>query len=236
MPFFVLRPAFIFPCTEPFDNAHGGSLRLGKKNPVAVNMRPANHRANRRGFTLAEVMLSMALLSIASAALLMGTSAGVQTTDESIRDMIAKGLAQQLLDEVSGKRYMEAGTTPTQWPMGPGSDEMGGPGRSPFDDIDDYDNFTAQPVKDRWNITMGTDEGDGTARDTAFQMSAGYFNRWHEQVDVDYVASSALSTPLASGSTSYYRRVRVRVFYDDPFAGTLTLADISRVFTYVPAP
>jgi type II secretory pathway pseudopilin PulG len=181
-------------------------------------------------------MMALALLSIASAGLLMGVSSSMQTTDDSIQNLIAQGMAQQLMDELSGMRYMEVGQSPTYATLGPEAGETIGPGRSLFDDIDDYNGVVTQPPTDRWGIPLGQDDGDGTQRDPAFQMANGYFAKWRQQVDVFYVLDTAPTTPLAAGTTSNYRAARVRIFYDDPQAGTQTLADQTRVFSYVPSP
>ena len=56
---------------------------------------------------------------------------------------------------------------------------------------------------------------------------------WRQEVDVYYVSDTNLTTPLPAGQTSDYRIVEVRVIYNDPKSGPLTLAKIRRVVTYV---
>jgi len=53
-------------------------------------------------------------------------------------------------------------------------------------------------------------------------------------VDVYYVSESNLSTKLATGQTSDYRVVEVRITYNDPAQGTQLLATLKRVLSYVP--
>jgi hypothetical protein len=184
---------------------------------------------------MAEAMVAMTLMTVAGTALLLDTSSLIDSTDANMREFVATALAQQLMDEVAGKRYMEAGTAPDQWPMGPGADELGGPGRSQFDDLDDYNGVRAQPPVDRWGIPLGNDDGDATTRASVMQLNSGYLTNFEQQVDVFYVADTALTTPLASGVTSNYRAVRVQIVYHDPSGTTQTLASLWRVFSYVPS-
>ncbi len=192
-------------------------------------------RSMRRGFTMAEAMVALSLIAIAGTALLLDTGELMSTTDLQMRQMTANGLAQQMMDEISGMRYMETNTSPTAAYLGPEGGETAGPGRSLFDDIDDYNGFTMQPPADRWGITLGTDDGDGTVRPTTLQMASGYLAQFRVQVTVYYVQSTALNTPLPYGLTTNYRGVQVQVSYNDPQAGWQQLATLTRAFSYVPS-
>jgi hypothetical protein len=160
----------------------------------------------------------------------------LSTTDMQMRQMTANGLAQQMMDELSGMRYMEVGASPTSAYLGPEAGETGGPGRSLFDDIDDYNGLTVQPPADRWGIPLGTDDGDGTIRQSTFQLASGYLAQYRVQVTVYYVQNTALATPLPYGVTTNYRGAQVQVSYNDPQAGWQQLVTLTRVFSYVPAP
>ncbi|HWA97919.1 MAG TPA: type II secretion system protein [Pirellulales bacterium] len=191
-------------------------------------------RPSRRGFTLIEAMVSLSILGVAGSAALLTLNQSVQSVDANVRNEIALGLAQQLIDELSTKMYMVPGDTPYDTYLGPSSTESSLPGRQ-YNDIDDYNGVRIQPPTDMWGIALTTDNGDGKTRDPGFQMFAGDLSRWHQQVDVFYVSDTALSTPLTSG-TSNYRMARVQILYDDPVRGTISLATISTVFSYVPTP
>lgn len=189
----------------------------------------------RPGFTIAEAMVAIALVSIAGAALLLDTTSLIDTTDLSMRQTVANSLAQQLMDEISGMRYMEIGASPTAPTLGPDPGETAGPGRSLYDDIDDYNGYTSQPPTDRYGTPLGTENGDGSTRFAGLQLTSAVLNRFQQQVGVFYVQPGALTTPLAQGTTSNYRAVQVSLIYNDPKLGAQTVATLTRVFAYVPS-
>jgi prepilin-type N-terminal cleavage/methylation domain-containing protein len=188
----------------------------------------------RRGFTLIEAMTAVAVLGIAGATLLVGLGSSAATTRDALERTVALGLAQQLLDEVSGMRYCEYGGSAYDSAMGPGSPEIAAGARMLFDDIDDYNGVRTTPVTDRYGIALGTDDGKGGVRYVNFQTSSGFFTGWKQIVDVQYVLESNLSTVVTSG-TSSYRRIRVQITVDQADGTTRTLADVSRVVSYAPA-
>lgn len=191
-------------------------------------------RSLRRGFTLVEAMAAMTIMAIAGSTLLVGLASNSATTRSSLETAIAQGMAAQLLDEICGKRYCEAGASAYDNPFGAGSDEVAAGARKTFDDIDDFNGIRTSPATDRWGITLGNDDGRGGTRHANFQVPSGYFTGWKQSVDVQYVSETNFTTPLASG-TSSYRRVRVQILVDQADGTTRTLADISRVVAYAPA-
>ena len=110
-----------------------------------------------------------------------------------------------------------------------------GPGRSLFDDIDDYNGYRCQPPTDRWGIALGVDDGQGGQRHSAFQARTNYFQSWQQAVDVYYVDDANSAQALSTGSTSNSRAVRVQILVDDPVRGPQVQAELTRVFTYVPS-
>jgi len=189
--------------------------------------------AARRGFTLIESMTALSILAIAGATLLAGMAASSTTTRDALERTIAQGMALQLLDEVCGMRYCEPGGSAYDTGLGPGSPEISAGARRQFDDIDDYHGIRTTPPTDRWGVTLGTDDGRQGTRLSNFQVPTGYFSGWKQCVDVQYVGESNLATPLSSG-TSSYRRIRVQIQVEQADGSTRTLADVSRVVTYVP--
>jgi prepilin-type N-terminal cleavage/methylation domain-containing protein len=188
----------------------------------------------RPGFTLVEVMTAMTIMAIAGTTLLVGLASSAATTTDALDRQVAAGLAQQLLDEICGMRYMEAGGSAYDpMPLGPGSPEVAAGARRQFDDIDDYHGVATTPPTDRWGITLGNDDGKGGTRPTAFQLPTTYFTGWKQNVSVQYVAESNLSTPLTSG-TSSFRLITVRITSDLSTGGTVELARATRVVAYVP--
>jgi prepilin-type N-terminal cleavage/methylation domain-containing protein len=196
-------------------------------------IRHANH-SRRGGFTLVEALVSLSIVSIAGTALLLNVTSSTQTTDAATRQFMANGMAQQLMDQIAGQYYTDPGTSPTTTTLGPLSSDLVGPGWSAFNSINDFNGLSVTPPTDRWSIPLGTDNGDGNVRHPAMQMIGGYFSRWSLQVSVFYVTDTAPTTPLPAGTTSNYRAVQVQAFYNDPVLGQQQLANLTRVFAYVP--
>jgi type II secretory pathway pseudopilin PulG len=189
-------------------------------------------RSTRGGFTLIEALAAIALTAIAGSVLLLGTSASIQTTNDAMQRTIAQGMAQQLMDEVVGCRYMDLGGNPYDNPPKPSAAEATGTRRL-FDDIGDFNGYRCQPPTDSYGVAMGTDDGQGGQRNAAFQVSTGYLQNWRQEIDVTYVSDTNLTTSLPANQTSDYRAVEVRIVYNDPKAGPRVLAKIRRVVTYV---
>lgn len=193
------------------------------------------HASQRRAFTLVEALVSTAITAVASAAVLLGVVNSIDATDANLRQTVAIGMAQELMDEIAGQRYMEPGGNPYATALQPEGNESAGPGRSLFDDIDDYNGYRCQPPTDRWGVALGADNGQGGQRHSAFQARTNYFQRWQQTVDVYYVDDANGALVLPTGSTSNSRAVRVRILVDDPVRGPLVQAELTRVFTYVPS-
>jgi type II secretory pathway pseudopilin PulG len=179
-----------------------------------------------RAFTLVEAVVAMGVMSVAAAALLLGINSAQQTTSLAEQQATALGIAQQLLDEVTGTLIYAAGTAPGV----PGT----GVNRTLFTNVDSFNGFGSQPPLDPWGIALGTDNGAGGQRHPNFFVPNGSLKCWLEQISVYYVSSSDLVTPLAKGQTSNYRVVQVTVFCVDPTLGPVSRASVSQVVTYVP--
>jgi len=68
-------------------------------------------RIRRRGFTMIESLMAVAITTIAGAALLASVGSAVQSTSETTRNLVAQGLAEQLLDEIAASRFPTDTTT-----------------------------------------------------------------------------------------------------------------------------
>src|SRR4051812_3375693 len=73
---------------------------------------------SRRGVMLIETLLAVAIAAMASAALLLAVESALSTATDATDRTIADGLAQQLLDEISQKRYVEPGVSATSSSLG----------------------------------------------------------------------------------------------------------------------
>src|SRR5258706_6431882 len=98
----------------------------------------ARHKAvaNRLGFTLAEGLLAVAVLAVAVGGIMAPISASYQQTRTVSQTTTAISLAQQLLDEILSKPFVDP--TDLSTTLGPEADE---PGRASFDNIDDYHGY-----------------------------------------------------------------------------------------------
>ncbi len=189
-----------------------------------------------RAFTLVEALMAMSITVVAGGAILFGMASTVDITDDSLQRTIARGIAEQLMEEMAGCFYYEPGGSPTQYPLGPAGSEVSGASRQLFDDIGDFHALTQQPPRDSYGMMLGQENGTGGLRQEAFRVRDGYFDNWRTTVNVYYVSSSTPGTPLAAGQTSNYRLVQVHVYVDQPEGATRELALLSRVFAYVPLP
>ncbi len=185
------------------------------------------------GFTLIEAIVSTTIAAIAGTALLQGVYGSIASTKLSQEQTIAMGLAQQLMDEISGKTYCAVRNQPYETTLGPSASESVGVGRSLYNDIDDYNGVRGSPPKDPWNVLIGDDDGHGSSRHPSLRDSA-YLSKWRCETDVYYVSASDLKTKLGAGQTSDYRIVEVRVYVDDPNGARRNLVTLKRLFAYVP--
>jgi prepilin-type N-terminal cleavage/methylation domain-containing protein len=193
------------------------------------------HAQSVRGFTLIEAMVAITIVAIAGSALLLGVESSLNLAQGSLEQTIAAGMAQQLMDEIVGGRYMAVGASAYQVPFCPSPSELATGTREFFDDIDDYDGWVSRPPEDMFGIELGADNGQGGRRHACFQAPAAYFDLWEQQVGVKYVNATNLSQSLSSGQTSDYRAVEVRIVYNDPQRGPRELAKLRRVVAYVPS-
>jgi hypothetical protein len=177
----------------------------------------------------------MTITAIAGSVLLLGVEASLRTTDEAMEEMVAIGIAQQLMDETLGMRYMEAGEDP-EGTLGAASAEAAGNGRELFDDTDDFEEFSAQPVQDTWGVTLGTGDGSGGTRHEKFQISRNKLSGWRELISVYYVDESDPQVRLTAGETSKMRCIDIQIFRQNADNTEREVARLKRVYAYVPPP
>lgn len=190
---------------------------------------PATIARHRAGITLIETLLAATLAAMASAALLVAVESALSTATDSTDRTIADGLAQQLLDEIVQKRYVEPGGNATSSSLGTDGAEST---RASYDDCDDYHGYSATPIEGLHGETLGTGDDAGSLRMESFRLPAAYFARWRRKVSVYYVDATTLQK-LSSG-TSYYRCIEVTVEQQDGNGAYIPLATKQRVIAYVP--
>jgi prepilin-type N-terminal cleavage/methylation domain-containing protein len=194
----------------------------------------ASRLVSSRGFSLIEVLVSLTLLGLAGSTLLLATSATVQSGHDALAQTIARGIAEQVLDDALGRRYHEPGGSALSYPLGREAGETSVPLQTIlFDDTDDYHQYVGSPPRDAWGIELGTGDGQGGQRPEAFRVSAGYFSGWTVEVTIAYADENDPSIDLASPQASGLRSVRVRVTRSWD-GGDQELAVLRQVFAYVP--
>jgi type II secretory pathway pseudopilin PulG len=218
--------------TIPADQA----TRCFRRRRVAPRRREGGQRTSalRAGFSLVEALVALAITAVAGAALLVSLNSNILLTEHTENRVIAQGMARQLMDEVLGTRYMALGASQYQYPFTPSSWELQTGTRERFDDVDDFDGWTTMPPVDEFNVPLGTQNGSGGQRKTAFRAPAGRFQHWQQKITVSYANPTDLGQSLSGSSTSDYRAIEVSILYDDAQHGLVELAKIRRIVSYVP--
>ncbi len=213
------------------------SLPVDKKSRVGSRRTAELVRHGRTlqaGFTLVEAMVALSITAIAGATIILGIQSSLQTTTHVLDKTIAQGLAHQLMDEITGCRYVEYGEDPYQNALVPGADELATGTREIFDDINDFNaQDNRQPV-DAWGILLGQDDGQGGTRHESFTAPRARLDRLRRTVEVYYVNPDDLSQRLLYGATSDYRAVEVSVFYIEDGGNQRELVKLRRVVVNMP--
>ncbi len=202
-------------------------------NPQSAIRNPQCPR--RSAFTLVEAVVALSIMALAGSVLLLAAQSSLRTTDEAVRRTIAEGLADQLLDEIVTKRYMEAGELPADNTLGTESGETTA-GRSLFDDTDDYHLLAVTPAQGAYGEELGTGNDAGGQRHADFRIQQDFFDTYRQRARLYYVDPANPDKPLAQGQTSYYRGVEVAIDYLDPDGSEHELAVRRRVYAYIPPP
>lgn len=180
-------------------------------------------------------MVALAITSLAGSVLLLAVETSLETTTDAVDRMVAEGLADQLINEISSKRFMATGLTAKSASWGPSGSEAAGNGRERFDDTDDYHGYSASPPQGVWGETLGTGNDVGGQRHANFRLPDGFFNNWRQRVSVYFVDPNNPSKRLTSG-TSEFRAAEVAIEYVTANGTTKTLAIRRRVYAYTAPP
>lgn len=164
----------------------------------------------RSGFSLLEALIAVGVIGLAGSAILLATDASTRASDDAMEQLIARGLANQIIDEIMGLPYKEKGQAAEAWPLGKEAGES--TRRVSFDDSDDFNGYSAYPPSDSWGVELGQGDGAGGVRPSAFRVAADYFDDWAVRVAVSYVDETDLSLTLASPETSGARAVEVVIY------------------------
>jgi type II secretory pathway pseudopilin PulG len=189
----------------------------------------------RWGFTLIEAMVSLSVVAMAGSVMLLAVEGVLSTTNDAVDQTIAEGMAMQLIDEVLGCRFSE---TPNAWEttLGPSTTEFRGHKRDRFNDTDDFDGFVTSPPRDSYAVLLGQGDYRGNSRPTALCNSNTEFQNWRQKIEVYYVSESDPRIRLPDHQPSDFRAVEVTIERIEPNGAARPLANLRRVFCYVPKP
>jgi hypothetical protein len=206
-------------------------------NPICILLtcRRQQCRRQRTAFSLVEALVALTIMTMAGSVMLLAVESCLSSTTEAVDRLIADGMANQLLDDISLKKFMTAGDTPLSI-SGPSSYETSGSGRERFNDLDDFKNFSAKPAEGIWGETLGTGNDSGSTRNANFTIPNTQFTNWRQRVEIYFVSPTNHSQRLTGSSTSYYRAVEVTIEYVDVDGSVLPLAKRRRVYAYMPPP
>lgn len=184
-------------------------------------------RVPRPGFSLVEALVAVAITSIAGAALITSISASVASSVIVADRAIARGLAEQLMDEIAATRFPAATNSAPS-----------GSTRETFDDIDDYAGLSERPPRTRSGQTIGEDGGwlygQPIDRPPQLRPDGDYLSRFSREVTVERVQPASSDTWDAVSQHTDYRRVIVRVIRTDARGNRSTAAELTRTFAYAP--
>lgn len=191
-------------------------------------------RSRRLGFTYAESMITLVVLSLAGAALLTSVAGAVHSSNDAIYRSVGQGLADQLLDEIAAAKFPDgsASTLPSQMD------------RSAFATIDDYSGWTESPPRTKSGEVLGDDRGV-TGKDSGpmigmwsgraaeLRAAPGFVQRFTRSVLVERVQPGAAGWTAVAQHTPH-RRVTVTVAYTASNQPARPVASAMRVFSAVP--
>jgi prepilin-type N-terminal cleavage/methylation domain-containing protein len=154
---------------------------------MRFNPKSQNQTLTARGMTLIEVVASTMIVGMLAVATLNGLGAATRSADSVGNRAIAAGLADELMSEISQQPYSDPNGSAV---FGREGGESASP-RSAFDDVDDYDAWTASPPQYR----------DGTVIPDR--------TNWRQRVVVTRVVPA---TPTITSATDQgMKRIRVTI-------------------------
>jgi MSHA pilin protein MshD len=159
------------------------------------------------GFTLAEILVAVVVITVALVPLITVIGQGVKRSKDPQRITVANMLAQDLMEEIICKKFDEDPTNPdTTANLRPDSGETrsGNPTTRNFDDVDDYNGYTETPPK----------EVDGT--------SMTEYTGFTRSVVVAYVSETNLD--LVSTPITRFKRITVTVSWEGGAQSTVLRA------------
>ncbi len=184
-----------------------------------------------------EAVVAMSIVAFASSVLLLGVEATMESVEEQEEITIADGLARQMLDEIQGQSWVDPALRdqPYQNSLSASPDELLGPGRSKFDDTDDYNNYTATPPVHIDGKALAATDSTGDTLPEAFRPRSNFLSNWRLTVEVAYLNESNHSVQVADSQPTNYRVLICRVYRQNRDNTWREVVSRERVISYIPA-
>ncbi|PQO25982.1 hypothetical protein C5Y96_21260 [Blastopirellula marina] len=191
----------------------------------------------RTGFSLMEAVVAMSIVAFASSVLLLGVEATMESVHEQEEITIADGLARQMLDEIQGQSWVDPAlrSHPYQTSLSASPDELLGPGRSKFDDTDDYNNYKATPPVHVNGKALAATDSSGDTLPEAFRPRSNFLSSWRITVEVAYLNENNHSVQVADYQPTNYRVLICRVYRQNRDNTRREVVSRERVISYIPA-
>jgi len=192
---------------------------------------------SRGGFSLMEAVVAMSIVAFASSVLLLGVEATIESVQEQEEITIADGLARQMLDEIQGQSWVDPALRdhPYQTSLSASPDELQGPGRSLYDDTDDYNDYSASPPVRIDGKALTATDSSGDTLPAAFQPRSDFLDNWRLTVEVAYLSESNHSVQVADNNPTSYRALICRVYRRNRDNAWREVVERKRVISYIPA-
>lgn len=193
--------------------------------------------ALRTGFSLMEAVVAMSIVAFASSVLLLGVEATMQSVEEQEEITIADGMARQILDEIQGQNWVDPAlrSQPYQTSLSASPDELIGPGRSLFDDTDDYNNYQATPPVHLNGKALAATDSTGDTLPEAFRPRSSFLSDWRLTVEVAYLNENNHAVQVADYQPTSYRVLICRVYRQNRDNTWREIVTRQRVISYIPA-
>ncbi|QDT38971.1 type IV pilus modification PilV family protein [Stratiformator vulcanicus] len=188
---------------------------------------PSRTIRSRRGLSLMEVAVAIAVTSIAGAALLTSLTAAVRTSTLLAQRQCASGLATQLLDEIT---RLPVDANAAAAPLG---------NRNGYTAVDHFDGWTATPPLDAYGRQIGSEEAvqiDATAaRPLALRADTELMAKLTRSASVERVQQNGAGgwETVSDSIDTPYRRVTVVVSITEGTNVPKPLATQSRIVSEV---
>ena len=194
-------------------------------------------RCQPLGFSLVEAVVAMSIVAIASSVLLLGVEATISSVEEQEEITIADGMARQMLDEIQGQSWVDPAlrSQPYQTSLSASADERVGPGRSKYDDTDDYNEYSASPPQRIDGKTLATCDSSGDTLPASFRPRSSLLQKWRVTVEVAYLSETDHSLQVPDNQPTNYRTLICRVFRQNLDGTWRQVVQRERVISYIPA-